>query len=216
MKPFLLLVLMCSFCRAAEMEDLEEHIESIDAWTALGKGEWELTRHPERGRILHLRESGPVPATPVRRPANLLLLPSPATRNFILELDVKTPRMDIKGVDICLFLDVRDHRNYTYVHLSNDSDGRVHQVIMRVWGDQKARSTIHREKKPPASLTGEWQTVRLVRKADGGVSVYVDNSPDPVLTATLPADASGRVGIGSFNDPALFDRVRLRAKPEDP
>jgi hypothetical protein len=83
---------------------------------------------------------------------------------------------------------------------------------MKVEGSKKTRSTIHLEKKPVAALKDQWQEIRITRSAEGHVEVFVDDMENPTLTAEDAGWLSGRIGIGSFNDAAQFDAIRLRAK----
>jgi hypothetical protein len=194
--------------RAAETKyTFDDH--GIEDWNAYGTGSWEITEITVKGKVLHLHKSGSIPEKPLRRPANLLLLPGDPQGPFTLDLDVRTLQMKDKGADICLFYAVQDAVHYAYVHLSNDSDGKVHQVIMRVDGTAKTRTRIHQEERPPPSLTGEWQHVRLVRDDEGNVKVYVDDMTSPVMTTQNSPAIQGRIGIGSFNDRAQFDNITL-------
>jgi hypothetical protein len=202
-----LLLIPLFLCAAETQYSFEDH--GVEDWTAYGGGNWIISTEKDRGNVLHLQKSGPIPQTPLRRPANLLLLPAAPQGPFTLDLDVRTLQMKEKGADICLFYAVQDEVHYAYVHLSNDSDGKVHQVIMNVDGTAKTRTRIHQEKKPPPSLTGEWQHVRLIRDNDGNVQVYVDDMTTPVMTTQNSPAIPGRIGIGSFNDRAQFDNITL-------
>lgn len=188
----------------------------FESWTPAGTGVWETVEVEGRGSALHLKRSGKMENTKPRRPANLLIAPGGPVGAFTLEVEVKSLNISEKGADVCLFFGIRDERNYVYVHLSNDSDNRSHQVIMKVEGDKGIRGPIQRERDPEPSLTGNWRRVRLVREPDGVARVYVEDMDRPVMTAQTDPDLKGHIGLGSFNDPAMFDTVRLRegASPE--
>jgi hypothetical protein len=195
---------------SAGQADFDFETSSLADWTSLGSGEWKWTQDEERGQVLHLARPGKVPPDPVRRPGSLLLLPIPPRGAFVMDLDVRGLDRDRKGADVCLFFGVQDDRHYYYAHISNDSDGRTHNVIMRVDGTGGERHTVQDPRRPAPALTGAWQRLRLERDADGGVRVYVDDMTRPVMTAAAPDWLNGRIGIGSFNDRALFDRITVR------
>lgn len=180
-------------------------------WEKIGSGEWRQVEMPDRGSVLELSKSGKPPAKPVRRPANILLAPAPAVGAFTIDLEARSLQFDRKGADIVIIFGYQDPYNFYYAHICNDVNP-VHQVIMKVEGSKKARNTIHLEKKPVAALKDQWQEIRITRSAEGRVEVFVDDMENPTLTAEDAKWLSGRIGIGSFNDAAQFDTIRLRAK----
>ncbi|MEM9490200.1 MAG: hypothetical protein AAGC55_13725, partial [Myxococcota bacterium] len=102
-----------------------------------------------------------------------------------------------------------DDTHYTYIHLSNDADGRAHNVIMQVDGD--TRKTIHAPAKPEPRLLGQgWHDVKVTVGDAGEIAVYMGDMDKPLMTATNPAVVNGRVGIGSFNDRAAFAELTIK------
>jgi len=179
-------------------------------WTFVGTSEWEKIVVDGR-EVLHLHRAGPVPRDPVRRPAGIALLPGEPAGAFTLDLMAKSLDFHKKGADICLVFDYRNETDFSYAHISNDSNGTVHTVVMRVKGD--IRHTVHRERAPPPALRDDWQQLRLLRKPDGTVLVFVDDMETPHLTTKLDPDSTGRVGVGSFDDRAMFRDIVLNDQP---
>jgi len=56
---------------------------------------------------------------------------------------------------------------------------------------------------------GEWEKIRVTRSTEGRVEAFVDDMENPTLTAEDTKWLSGRTGIGSFNDAAQFDLIKL-------
>lgn len=178
-------------------------------WKQIEKGQWQQIEVPERGSVLELTKSAKPPTKPVRRPANLLLAPTPELGAFTLEFDARTLVPKVKGADITVVFGYQDPHHFYYAHISNDSDNRVHHLIMKVEGGKEIRTQIDDQTDPPAVLNGEWQKIRVTRSADGRTAVYVDDMSKPTLTTSDTKWLTGKIGLGSFNDPAQFDNVVL-------
>lgn len=180
----------------------------LDKWEPVGNGEWRQIELPGRGGVLELTKSGEPPAKPVRRPANILLAPAPAVTAFSIDFEARSLQFERKGADIVVIFGYQDPFNFYYAHISNDVNP-VHHVIMKVEGSEQSRSAIQLEKEPVATLRDAWQKVRITRSAGGRVAVFVDDMDNPTLTAEDTKWLSGRIGIGSFNDAAQFDAIKL-------
>lgn len=180
------------------------------AESRVGSGTWQQLEADGPGSI-RLVKPGPVPKKPVRRPADFRLVPGDPVGAFQLDLEAKTLAPDTHGADVVLVFGYQDPLRFYYAHISNDADGRVHTVIMKVEGEKGVRTTIHREKKPGPALRQGWQKLRLVRNAEGQTRVYVDDMDTPHLTTHDATWIKGRVGYGSFNDPAAFRNIGIEA-----
>lgn len=178
-------------------------------WTFLGTSEWKETE-ADGEKVLYLHKVGPVPRDPVRRPAGIALLPGGPVGAFTLDFRARSMDFHKRGADICLVFDFRGESDFSYAHVSNDSNGTVHTVIMRV--KDGSRHTIHLEKDPPPALRDNWQHFRLVLRENGTVLVFVDDMETPHLTAKIDPDATGRVGVGSFDDRVQFKDIQLKER----
>ena len=57
-----------------------------------------------------------------------------------------------------------------------------------------------------------WHRLRLVRETGSGkIAVYVNDMAKPIMTATDTTHGAGLLGVGSFDDTGLFDRIRVWA-----
>lgn len=117
--------------------------------------------------------------------------------------------------DICLIFGYVDDTHFYYAHLSQNSDGKFHTVIMRV--DGNSRKTIHKpiaqgnDKGPLVSSleNKKWQTLRVTHKSDGTISIFVDDMETPCMQAVDTTYPAGRMGCGTFDDPAVFKSIMV-------
>jgi hypothetical protein len=205
-KNILLLSLLAGTLAAFGTEEKKLY----EAGTVEG-GTWRLVEEPERGTIIELSESGEVPTYPVRRPANILWLTETESLPFSFQVDAKSLAPKVKGADVCIILGDEDGKQMVYAHLSNDSDGRVHQVIMHVDLEAGKRKTIQTPERPKTSLAEGWNRFWIHVNPEGELFVYSDSysADTPIMTALLPQMNVSKLGIGSFNDPAQFDEVHV-------
>jgi len=143
----------------------------------------------------------------VARPGGYALVPGD-WRNTTLTVEARTLRSSATANrDICLIFGYIDETRFYYAHVSSASDGTAHTVIMKV--DGAVRTTIHSPATPPAKLTSNWHNLRVTHSATGQIAVFADNLATPFMTASDTAFPVGRVGFGSFDDPAEFRRVTV-------
>lgn len=186
-----------------------------DRWQPLQAANWELRRDGDNP-YLALVKPGVVPPTPerpgVRRPAEFVLLKDRRWREVTLTAKVQSLRpTTLKGRDVVLLFGWQDDGHGYYVHLSNDSNGGTHNVIVRV--DGTTRKAIQQPPKPAPCLTDGWHTARVSLSAEGAIKVFFDNLEEPLMTAQDTTYRDGMVGLGAFDDPAAFDDVVVEGTP---
>jgi len=139
----------------------------------------------------------------VSRPAGYALAPGD-WRNATLTVEARTLQpASVINRDVVLIFGYVDETHFYYAHLSSNSDGTFHTVIMLVDGD--TRTTIHNPLiVDPAPLGSDWHMLRVTHCATGEISVFVDDMENPVMTANDLRYPVGRMGFGSFDDPAEF------------
>lgn len=174
---------------------------------------WDRSTGQPEQPVLTLHEVGPPKTEPVRRPFTTAVYEGASWPSATIDLEVMSLETnDTVGRDVCVLLGYRDDTHYTYVHLSNDADGRVHNLIMKVDGD--TRRMIQTPLRPEPRLHDGWQRVRVTYDDAGRIAVYMgDDLDNPLMTATDPDVAAGRVGLGTFNDRAAFRAVTVRGQP---
>jgi len=174
-------------------------------WEPLAPGHWEITDTSE-GSVLHLIENAEQ-RPPVRRPGMYILSPNGVVSNVMISSKVLTLRpAEVKNRDVCILFGYQDDTHFYYAHVCSSSDDRVHNVIMRVEGTERTRINV--ESLPEPLLKDGWQTVSVQHMASGEIKVRVDGQLN--MTAQDTTYPAGRAGLGSFDDPAMFDDFSIR------
>lgn len=173
------------------------------SWTIIPEANWGSGRLMDGTDFAFLIEPGEN-RPPVRRPQAQIILKDPVWEEVTLTTRFRMLYSDQHfGRDAVLIFGYQDDTHYYYAHLCDDSKGRVHNVIMRVDGD--TRTIISSDDKPEPRLTNEWQTARIVHTKDGRIEVYFEDMDTAYMVTTDTTYPAGRVGVGSFNDTAVFD-----------
>ncbi len=115
--------------------------------------------------------------------------------------------------DMCVIFHYRDANHFRYVHFAGSSDA-VHNIIGLVDGADRVKINAEPAGTSVFRLTDRaWHAFKLTFDAGtGDVRAYLDDLDSPILTALVPADAHGLVGVGSFDDTGAFDDLTLRGR----
>lgn len=175
-------------------------------WQLLNPDSWEI-QNAAGDPVLVLLKKGPqIP--PVRRPGEYGLIRDKQWTDTTVTVRIRTLMPDeVKGRDICILFGYVDDTHFYYAHLCSDSNGKAHNVIMKVSGDE--RSVIMKENLPQPRLTSQWHTVRIEHLSGGSIKVWMDDMEGPLMTADDNDYPAGMVGVGSFDDIAMFDSVEV-------
>jgi hypothetical protein len=142
---------------------------------------------------------------PVRSPFNRSLVRDVAVGSCVLDVRLQSTHPDYGHRDLCLFFGYQDDAHLYYVHLGKQTDDHANQIFI-VNGEP--RKKISTKTTPGTDWDDEWHHVRVVRDVESGrIDVYFDDMDTPVMTAVDKTFASGRVGVGSFDDIGNFDHV---------
>lgn len=206
--PLLRLLLLCGFigfgipahARPVELAGAKDQLVFLNA------GSWKTGEVLGR-RSLILDVPGKQ-RPPVRRPGEFALLKGDAPVEEFTVVAASLMPEKIKNRDVCLLFGYRDDTHFYYAHISANSDGKVHNVIMRVEGDRRTR--INREPRPEPRLSKGWKTIRIRHLSSGEIQVFVDNMETPNMTANDTTYPPGRIGFGSFDDRAAFAMLEIR------
>lgn len=213
-----LLLGLCLTGVAGAAEVLWEDFGDLVRWRSLGYSTWELAEVPaaapgEPTRVLRLTQPAPL-RDGVRRPGDYQLLDGRVWRDLIYDVQVRSLRpATLIGRDVVVIFGYQDDLHFYYAHLSNDSNGTVHNVIMKVNGDDpdpaRQRYRINVEDRPEPRLTDGWHQVRIDHRADGRIRVYMGDMVEPLMIAHDTDYPQGQVGLTSFDDTAEFAAVRV-------
>jgi hypothetical protein len=173
------------------------------AWEFQHPGSWTVG-----DGVLQLRVPGQ-PSGPIRKPAEWAILKSEPFGDVVVEAQVRADAPVTRmGRDVLLFFGYQSPTRFYYAHLSNELSA-PHNGIFLVNDADRVR--IDDATATPRLLDDQWHEVRLERDVDtGAIRVYLDDLPDPVLQARDTTLRSGRIGFGSFDDPAAFRGIEVR------
>lgn len=176
-------------------------------WSVPAAGDWKIEQS-DGVAVLHLAESrGPLPGP--RRPIQFALADTPDYEQVTIEADIQPLKRSL----IFVFA-YRDAAHFDYAHISTDTGVKqpVHNGIFHVYGGERVR--ISNEQGPPAiAALGRWYHAVLNWDArTGAVDVTIDGKRVPALHAIDVSLGAGKVGLGSFDETALFKNVKITGK----
>lgn len=150
---------------------------------------------------------------PHRSPYNISLLKDIYVSDFDLHVKVKSTHPDYGHRDVCLFFGYQNPSQFHYVHLGKQADEHANQIFIV---NNNPRTKISITSTDGTDWDDAWHQVKIVRRvADGTIKVYFDDMDQPVMTAKDKSLIWGRIGLGSFDDTADFDDLRLFGKKLD-
>lgn len=162
-------------------------------------GQWRV----QDGALL-LRE--PIAAPIGQGLGNLALHATPTGDHYALSIRVQAQAVGEPWSDVAIIFGYRDPRNYAYLSLNARNDANTSGVFVVV--NDLAREVVD---VPVPIRVGEWHGVELELRATRA-TVRLDGVL--VATAQHPAFGAGLVGLGSRNDPAAFDDLRVLPLPQ--
>lgn len=192
-------------------DDFEKGAEQ---WRILDPSNWRVEEH-EGNRVLsqHVREGGEH-EPPHRSPYHIALLKDVYVTDFELTARVRSTIPDYNHRDVCLFFGFQNPSHFYYVHLGKETDPTANQIFIV---NDAPRTKISEKTTEGTPWDDKWHTVRIVRKVDdGAIEVYWDNQKEPIMVAHDKTFTWGQVGVGSFDDTAVWDDVVVRGEVPKP
>jgi len=189
---------------------VNEDFESGNAqnWMPNIAENWQVAKE-DNSMVYQLTAPGPAGA--VRAPTSWSLIKDLDLSSFVFTgwTKCKTEPANDKR-DVCIIFNFQDPTHFCYVHFSASSD-EVHNIIGLV--DGKDRVKINAE--PPGQSTARMIDLKFHEfkvsydARSGEIRAYLDDMSAPILTAVDKALGHGLAGIGSFDDTASFDNIKL-------
>jgi len=182
--------------------DFEKGIEN---WELMGNSWKVVERNGSKVLSLHQKASDLKPKH--RSPLHLAMLKDVQVSDFTLDVRVLSTHPDYGHRDVCLFFGYQGPTQFYYVHLGQKADPRCNQIFIVNQADRTKISLTTTEGTP---WDDQWHDVRIIRHADSGeIAIYFDDMKTPAMTAKDKTFSWGRVGLGSFDDTADFDDLKL-------
>jgi hypothetical protein len=201
---------MCHALPAADDLPLvyqEDFEKGADHWQPLDARQWQIKK-TDKGQVYsqHKKETEYKP--PHRSPTNVALLKNVTVGDLELTAKVLSTHPDYGHRDAVIVFGYQDPAHFYYVHLGKQADDHANQIFIV---NDAARTKISLTSTSGTNWDDNWHTVRVVRKvADGTIEIYYDDMTKPVMTAKDKTFASGRIGIGTFDDTSDWDDVVVR------
>jgi len=218
----LLALTTCSFASIVQAEDAapkklkglplqftEDFSDGADRWKPTDSAAWELQQDGD-DQVFALIKKKSNYEPPHRSPYNRAILEDHEFSDVILDVQLQSTSPDYNHRSLCLFFNYVDESHFYYVHFGKKTDAHANQIFIV---NDAPRVAISTKTTPGTNWDDEWHHARVVRKVDTGtIEIYFDDMNEPVMTAKDDTFKSGRVGIGSFDDPGRFDDIRVYGK----
>jgi acetyl esterase/lipase len=187
----------------------EDFDAGTERWETTDASAWKVEGSGGGARFALIKDKSSY-EPPVRSPHNIALLRGVEAADFVLDARVRSTKKDYGHRDLCLFFGYRDPSHFYYAHLAKAADPHAHSVFLV---DGKPRVSIATERTAGIAWDDAWHRVRVRREAASGkIEVFFDDLTKPILRAEDRTFPAGRIGIGSFDDTAEFDDIRLRGR----
>lgn len=189
----------------------EEDFDSgSDRWTMTDPKAWAVV--DDEGRdVLALRSSSEYQPR-VRSPHSIALIKDFDVGSFVFEAVVKQTGRSYGHRDLCIFFGHQSPSRFYYVHLASRADDRAHSIFLV---NDAARVSVAQERTDGTDWDDQYHRVRVTRDVKSGViEVFFDDMSKPVMRTVDKTFTSGTIGLGSFDDTANFDTVRIWAEPK--
>ena len=145
-----------------------------------------------------------------RSPTHIALIKGNEVTDFQLDLRIQSTHEDYDHRDVCLFFGYQSPSEYYYVHLGKKMDPNSNQIFIV---NNKDRAKISLTTNEGTNWDKRWHSVRVQRDATtGDIHVFFDDMNKPAMTAKDNTFTQGRIGVGSFDDTANFDNLKLIGK----
>lgn len=175
-------------------------------WEPTDPDAWRIVE-TDRGKVYNQFKNSKY-KPPHRSPLNISLLKDVVVGDFVLTVKVQSTNTGAGAHrDMCLFFGYQDPSHFYYVHLGHRPDPHSSQIMLV---NDAPRVMITTNKSPGIPWTDGWHEVKIVRRAgDGTIEIYFDDMRKPVMVANDKTFASGRIGLGSFDDNGNWDDLKL-------
>ena len=195
----------------SQLETLyETSFDSIEDWEPSDDG-WQQKKI-EDGNVLSLFKKKSNYKPKVRSPRHLTLLKEESFSDFRLDVQAYSTHKDYGHRDACFFFGYQSPTEFYYVHLGKVTDDACNQIFIV---NNAARKKISTTTSSGTQWDENWHNIRIERDTiSGEIRVYFDDMQTPVMTATDKTFSTGRIGLGSFDDTADFDNLKVAGPAE--
>lgn len=185
----------------------EDFERGAERWQPQDAAQWQIKK-TDSGQVYSQFKKESSFKPPHRAPTNVSLLKDVAVGEMEFVGRVRSTHPDYGHRDAVVFFGYQDPAHFYYVHLGKRADEHANQIFIVNGADRKKISITSTS---GTDWDDNWHTVKIVRKpSDGTIEIYFDDLQKPVMTASDKTFASGRIGVGTFDDTADWDDITLR------
>ena len=184
------------------------------AWETTDASAWKIRKIADNA-VFELTKKHSDYKPPHRSPFNIALRKDLQFGDFELTAKVQTTHESYGHRDLCFFFGYQDPAHFYYVHLGQKTDDHANQIFIVNDAPRIKISSKTTTGTPWKDAT--WHHVKIVRKATTGlIQVYFDDMDTPIMEASDKTFASGRIGIGSFDDTGMWDEITVISTTTNP
>jgi len=187
-------------------DDFEDGV--ADGWKPNVSENWKVDKEEDN---LTYQLIAPGPEGKIRAPRSWSILNNFKVSQFVFSGQVKChadPANEHR--DVAIFFHFQDPTHFYYIHLSAISDP-LHNIVALVNGQDRVKINIEPPGESAARMVDKkFHEFKVTYNHETGeIKVYLDEMSTPILTAIDKTIGSGFVGVGSFDDTASFDNIKL-------
>ncbi len=185
----------------------EQFEKGADRWLPLDAAQWQV-KQVDGGHVFSQFKKETTAKPPHRSPTNVAIQKDVTVSDMEFTGRVRSTHPDYGHRDAVVVFGYQDPAHFYYVHLGKKADEHANQIFIVNGADRKKISITSTS---GTDWDDNWHTVKVVRKpSDGTIEIYFDDMQKPVMTANDKTFASGRIGVGTFDDTADWDDIVLR------
>ena len=174
-------------------------------WKSTDASAWKVTKTDKGSYFSLIKDSNYSP--PHTSPLNIAWLQGVELGDFQVTMKVRSTTRNYGHRDICFFLGRQDAAHFYYCHVSKAMDDRANQIFIV---NGAARTKISEKTTDGTPWDDNWHDIKIVRKlGDGLIEVYFDDMETPIMVAHDKTFGRGGFGIGSFDDTADYDDIKI-------
>ena len=186
--------------------------KGADEWQPTEKDTWKIAE-ADGNRFYSQYNRKATYNPPFRSPFHISLLKDVTVGDFVLTLRVRSTVADYPHRDACIVFGYQDPNRFYYAHLGRKPDAISCQITLV---NQAPRKPITQYTGPGIPWDEKWHDVKIVRTVeDGTIEIYFDDMKKPFMTVKDSTLTWGRIGLGTFDDTADFDDVKLCGRKAD-
>jgi hypothetical protein len=179
--------------------------KSSNQWEMTDPNAWKFDKDEEKDVLSLFGASKYQPK--VRSPHNIAWIKDLEISDFIMDVKVRQSGREYGHRDTCFFFGRQDASHFYYVHIATVADPHAHSVFL-VNGEP--RVSVCDDRTDGVQWKNNYHDIRIKRDSKSGtIEVYFDDMKTPIMKTVDKTFTKGAIGIGSFDDTANFDSVKI-------